>query len=242
MKLHIIHTNDLHNHFPEKTIHQILQKDSLLFDSGDAIQGSNLIYHFKEPILHKMKKMGYTAMAMGNREFHYLRGCLKKRFQESSFPILAANLLDLTGKTKMQDSFIYQKNGIKIGIFGLTVPQYPVGSKWEKVTGWRFLPAVESTKKTVKALYDAKVDLVVCLSHSGFSTDCALAEQVPGIDLILGGHSHTVLKEPQLVRSSIILQTGSHGRFIGSWNLSSDRQNGKYEPWKIEGGLISGII
>ena len=83
---------------------------------------------------------------------------------------------------------------------------------------------------------------MVCLSHSGFSADCVLAEQVPEINLILGGHSHTILKEPQLVRSTIILQTGSHGRFVGNWNLSLVKQNERTESWKIEGGLVSGSI
>jgi 2',3'-cyclic-nucleotide 2'-phosphodiesterase (5'-nucleotidase family) len=260
MNLHLIHTNDLHNRFPERTINEIRTQNSLLLDSGDALQGSNLVYHFKEPVLRKMRKAGYAAMAMGNREFHYLRRCLENRFSESDFPILAANLVDLREKVKIQDSFIYcspdlkdpqnisnpqqscSGSEVRIGVFGLTVPQYPENSRWEKITGWRFFSPIESAKKAVAKFRDAGVQLVFCLSHSGFHSDCVLAEQVAGIDLILGGHSHTILKEPHRIGSTLILQTGSHGRFVGSWNLFFEIRNGNLQSWKIEGGLISGFV
>jgi 2',3'-cyclic-nucleotide 2'-phosphodiesterase (5'-nucleotidase family) len=238
MKLHLVHTNDMHNNFPEKALKKVLRKNSILLDSGDAISGSNTVFKFCEPILGKMGEAGYVAMAMGNREFHYLRSILRLRQKEARFPILCANLVDLRGKLKIQDTWWVSMEGINMALFGLTVPQYPVRSSWEKITGWRFLNPIETAQKTIKNLQEKGAHLIFCLSHLGFEVDQKLAERVKGIHLILGGHSHTVLKDVVWKGETAILQSGSHGRFVGNWELSFEVKEGKMKVQNLSGELV----
>src|ERR1700687_2509032 len=95
MKFQVVHTNDLHNRLPRQTLEAVRKPGALLLDSGDAIRGSNWVYAKREPILEEMRESGYQAMAMGNREFHYLRSILRGRFKQAGFPILSANVVDL---------------------------------------------------------------------------------------------------------------------------------------------------
>lgn len=237
MKFQVLHTNDLHNHFPGQTIQRLIQKPFLLLDSGDALGGSNTVFRFKEPIIQAMRETGYHAMAMGNREFHYIRGILAGRMRKAGFPILAANVTDLRKKLPVQHSVILPINELKIGIFGLTVPQYPVGSAWEKITGWRFFDPVSSAKKEIQALRDAGSHFIFCLSHSGFRVDQKIAQAVQGIHVIFGGHSHTVLKEPVWVNGTAIVQGGCYGRFVGNWEVEAEFHKGSLSRWTFSGEL-----
>ncbi len=238
MKVHLVHTNDLHDRFPLKLLESLTKKETLLLDSGDAIGGSNLVYRFREPILEKMNQIGYRAMAMGNREFHYSRKVLSKRLAAAQFPILSANVVDLRNQRSIIPWILMNLAEIKLGILGLTVPQYPEGSPWEKITGWRFLNPIEAVKEAASQLRQAGAEFILCLSHLGFPFDKKMAKEAKVIDVILGGHSHTILSKAYWQDQTAILQTGAYGHFIGSWELEIEAFEGKVKGWKLDGALI----
>lgn len=238
MTFQIIHTNDLHNHFPDKALKRIHQPGALILDSGDAIAGSNLVYRKREPILRQMREFGYHAMALGNREFHYVRSVMARRFQEAQFPILSANVVDLRKQLNVPDSLMVDVGEIKVGIFGLTVPQYPVASAWEMITGWRFFNPLDVILEIPTRLKKAGASLVICLSHLGFRFDQRLAEHGNDIDVILGGHSHTLLPEVVWQNGIPIVQGGAYGKFVGNWSVSVSFKGEKGRVMKFEGGLV----
>lgn len=215
----LLHTNDMHNRRGVFPFLETYPRDAstLLVDAGDAIRGSNTVFHFHEPMLSLMSRVGYDAMTLGNREFHYIRGVFWRRFNQVNFPFVCANLQDLRNKVNSlwQPTLIKQIGaGARVGIVGLTPVQYLEASLWQPLTGFRFFRPLDVLPSLVKQLR-TQVDVVVLLSHSGFETDCKIARAVDGIDIIVGGHSHTLLETPRMVNGAAIVQTGSYGRFVG---------------------------
>jgi len=196
---------------------------TLLLDAGDAIRGSNTVFHLHEPILDLMNTVGYDAQAFGNREFNYLRSVLGRRFRQVKHPFVCANVVDLRRGTEgmWRPTLVRSMGGRRIGIIGLTPVQYLDGSPWQWLFGFRFSRPFDFLPDLVRQMR-AESDMVLLLSHSGYKTDCKIAEQVEGIDLIVGGHSHTLLETPLKVRDTFIVQTGCYGRFVGKMHFTLD--------------------
>ncbi len=199
---------------------------TLLLDAGDSILGSNTAFRWTEPNLKLMSELGFHAMTMGNRELHYIPAVLERRQQERNFPLLAANLVDLWGRqTTWQEGLTLECAGLKVGVFGMTVVQYPVGSFYEKLFGLRFLPPETLIEHLVEK-YQAEHDVVIFLSHLGVEEDRALAKRLQAkphlrCDLLLGGHSHVNLSEPERYGRTLVSHIGSHGRGYGFWEFTS---------------------
>lgn len=233
--LRIIHTADAHG---AQEVYDALRSQlgpqTLLLDAGDTLLGSNTAFRWSEPNLRRMSDLGYHAMTMGNRELHYLPAVLERRRQERNFPLLAANLLDLWGRqTTWQEGLSVECAGLRVGIFGMTVVQYPVGSLYEKLLGLRFLPP-ETLIEYLVEKYQAENDVVVFLSHLGIDWDRRLAKQLEAkprlrCDLILGGHTHLHLKEPERYGSTLLSHIGSHGQGYGVWERLKDGWNFRYQ-------------
>lgn len=205
----------------------------LLLDAGDAISGSNTAFRWREPNLECLSRLGCAAMTMGNRELHYLPWVLEQRASERTFPLLAANLVDLWGRpTTWQEGLSVEIAGLRVGVFGMTVVQYPVGSFYERLFGLRFLPPETLIEELVRR-YQQEHDVVIFLSHLGVAKDRLLARQVAAkselrLDLLLGGHSHTLLTEPEQIGSCRLSHVGSHSRGYGHW------QRDAKGLWKFE--------
>lgn len=217
-ELTLLHTNDMHNRrmvFPYLEEHP-KGEHSLLVDVGDAIHGSNTMFYLHEPMLDLMNRAGYDAMAMGNREFHYARGVLCRRIRQARFPVLCGNVCDLRHRVNhaWRRSIVRDVGGVRVGLIGVTPVQYPDDSLWKPVMGFRFSPPAQVLPELVRELRP-RVDLIVLLSHLGFKLDCRLAGEIAGIDIIAGGHCHAVLQHPHRVGDTVIVQAGSHGRFVG---------------------------
>ncbi len=238
----IYHTNDLHDHRRAVTMAGELPRDqnTLLVDSGDAIGGSNTAFRFREPVIDLMNRAGYDCMAMGNREFNYLRGVLRIRARQANFPILCANLVDTRGKTN--DTFTpwitREIAGIKIGIIGLTPVMYPDESIWFRLSGFSFRDPTESMARHLPQMRQDS-DMVVVLSHLGLDRDRHLALQIPGLDLIIGGHSHKLLEKPERTGDGFIFNGGCHGRYIGRIQFTPQKTaQGKVMVRNLEYSLI----
>lgn len=220
----IYHTTDLHD--SRKAVLELakVQRDenTLFLDSGDAIGGSNTAFRLSEPIIHMMNRIPYDAMAMGNREFNYLRQVLRIRHQQAVFPVLCANLNDQRGHGDKyyQPYIIKAVGGAKVGIIGLTPVQYEDGSFWHKVMGFSFKDPFETAARLVNELKE-RTDLIILLSHLGIDQDDKMAKTVKGIPFIIGGHSHVLLEKPMRVNQSLIFSAGSFGSHYGRITLKT---------------------
>src|SRR5712692_3708982 len=190
--------------------------DLLLVDSGDTIQGTPLEYfHNKknnappDPMMLAMNALHYDSMAVGNHEYNFGLKVLEKARSEAKFPWLSANSYNKGSATTHYTPYIVKEvQGVRIGVLGLTTPGIP---NWENVPnyeGLEFKETVSEAKKWVQVLRDVgKVDVVVIAMHMGIEEDLrtgerspsqvsnenaaiAIARQVPGIDVILMGHTH----------------------------------------------------
>lgn len=226
--LRLIHTADAHGSSAvfERLKNTLHPQNDLLLDAGDAIRGSNTLFHWREPNLKHLSVLGCGAMAMGNRELHYLPRVLEERASQRDFPLLAANLVELWGRpTTWREGTTIVKAGLRIGVFGMTVVQYPVGSFYERLFGLRFLPPQTLIEPLVEQ-YQQNHDLVIFLSHLGIAKDRELLQQLAKkprlkLDLTLGGHSHTLLERPERYGSCWLSHVGSHGQGYGLWTTSS---------------------
>lgn len=236
IQLKIFHTNDMHNKLSSEFA-DFSSRPDLLLDAGDAIGGSNTLFNFKEPILEKMGKLGYDAMAIGNREFHYIRAIMEKRRKEAGFPLLSASILDLKNKSKdiFSPYLIKEIKGVKIAILGLTVQILPPGSLWERIMKFKFLDPVDAVNKYLAEL-KAKSDFLIVLSHIGKDRDRELAKEVPHIDIIVGGHSHTPLEQPLKTGKTLIVQAGFRATSYGSLILNLKKKGNSYiiDNYKFE--------
>ena len=230
-EISIIHTNDMHNRLPadfEKFSHC----HDLLLDGGDAIGGSNTLFRLNEPILERMGRLGYNAMVVGNREFHYIRSIMRKRQKEAGFPFLSANIFDITGESNriISPFLLKEVKGLSIAIIGLTVQVLPPGSFWEKIMRFKFLDPVDTLGKYVPEL-KRKSDLLIVISHLGKDVDVKLAEHFRDINIIIGGHSHTPLEKPLISGNTMILQAGFWAASFGHLILSVKKVE---DRWHIE--------
>jgi 5'-nucleotidase len=224
----IIHTADAHG---TSAVYEALEgrlrpETDLLLDAGDALLGSNTAFRLREPNLGRLSELGCAAMTMGNRELHYLPGILEQRASERNFPLLAANLLDLWGRsTTWREGVTVERAGLRFGIFGMTVVQYPVGSLYERLFGLRFLPPETLIEHLVRR-YQKEHDVVIFLSHLGLEKDRMLARQLAArpdlkLDLLLGGHSHNVFHRPERYGPCLLAHVGSHSQGYGVWSRTA---------------------
>ena len=190
--------------------------DLLLLDSGDTIQGTPLEYfHNKrnntppDPMMLAMNALHYDAMTVGNHEYNFGWQVLDKARREAQFPWLSANSYDLeTKKPHYQPYIVKEVQGVRLGILGLTTPGIPNWENRSNYKGVDFHETVSEAKKWVPILRDKeKVDIVVIAMHMGTEEDLrtgipspsqvpnenaalTIARQVPGVDVILMGHTH----------------------------------------------------
>ena len=215
------------------------QPNLLLLDSGDIFQGTPYFNFFGGELEFKlMSMMGYDASTMGNHDFDNGLQGFKKVRSNAKFPFLCSNYdfknTILEGET--EPFKIFNKEGIKVGVFG-------VGIKLEGLVGkkdygeTKYLDPVEIAQQYSDFLRnEKKCDLVICLSHIGYDykddstkiCDKILAEKTDGIDLILGGHTHTFLPEPQSFvnrsgKNVLVNQVGWAGLLLGKIDFYFDK-------------------
>jgi 5'-nucleotidase/UDP-sugar diphosphatase len=183
-----------------------------------------------------MQQLGFDAMAVGNHEFDFgpevLAGSLDAAFGNGGVPLLSANL-DMSGypalETWVRPSVLKDVGGVKVGILGMTVPTDPMAQPAPVVIMGGDDPGVvlQIAGETALALRSAGAQVVICLSHLGLAYDEAIAENVPGIDLIVGGHNHYSFPTPlSFINPSgcrtLILQAGCDYREVGRLRMTYD--------------------
>jgi 2',3'-cyclic-nucleotide 2'-phosphodiesterase (5'-nucleotidase family) len=223
--LRIYHTSDLHDHRGIAPRLNALRAahPGLLFDCGDALRGSQTVYYRREPIVAEMAAARYDAQGIGNREFHYLFGLVAARARTMPYPLVCSNLVDARARPLgFVPEYNVERDGWKLRVISLLVVQYPEGSPWERVFGWRFLDPVAVARRYAEST-PAATTLVV-LSHLGLRVDRELARAVPRLDLILGGHSHDTLHAPEYVGGVPIVHAGPYGALCSRTELVRDTE------------------
>ncbi|MGI5273229.1 bifunctional metallophosphatase/5'-nucleotidase [Nonomuraea sp. CA-218870] len=198
---------------------------TLLFDSGDTIQGTPLAYYYAKiepitttgethPMARAMNAIGYDAVTLGNHEFNYGLPLLATWIKQMKAPVLAANAVDArTGRPAYRPYVIKTMKvkgdkPIRVGVLGLTNPGVAIWDKAHVEGRLRFTDLVESAKRWVPEIRGAGADVVVVTAHAGDNgmssyggdlpvenASALVAEQVPGIDAVLFGHAHTDVPE-----------------------------------------------
>ena len=260
-KITILHTNDVHSHidpFPKNdplnpsgggviaraNLINLVKKDNphtLVLDAGDVFQGTPYFNFFGGELeLKLMSKMGYNASTLGNHEFDNGMEKLSKVLKHANFSFLNSNytLKNTPLENKIKSHEIFNINGIKIGVFGLGIELEGLVEK-KLYKGIEYLNPIEISKDISDDLkYNHNCDLIICLSHLGFSysknknimCDLILAKQTKNIDLIIGGHTHTFLDEPVKVKNLenkdvIINQVGCFGINLGKIDFYFSENN-----------------
>ncbi len=185
-----------------------------------------------EPDFRLMSAIGYDAMTPGNHEFDNPREVLLKQKAWAGFPFLSANIVKKgTDEPLFEPYIIKEFGGLKVAIFGLTTEETPILTLPEYTADLEFKNVIETAKTLVPKLRE-QADIVIALTHLGFfeqsgggyrsAGDVKLAQDAPGIDVIIGGHSHTELKEAQLVNNTLIVQAGEWSEYVGRLDLKID--------------------
>jgi 2',3'-cyclic-nucleotide 2'-phosphodiesterase (5'-nucleotidase family) len=210
------------------------EKPTLFLAAGDMIQGNNWTNLFQgKSSIEVMNAMNFDAMVLGNHEFDFGQAILKERAGETKFPVLGANI---SGLGAVKPYIIKNVDGLSMAVIGVVTDDTPVTTHPRNVTGLQFLSPEDTVEKYVREL-KGKSDIIIVLSHIGFSADSDLAKKVDGIDVIVGGHSHTKLDEPALIGKTYIVQAFEHSKALGVLDLtvkngSVVRASGRLEPIK----------
>ena len=248
--LSIMHVNDTHanvEQYPKLTtaVNQVRSEkpNALLVDAGDVFSGTLYFNQYLgKADLGFMNDLGYDAMTFGNHEFDKDSKVLADFIKEMKFPILSANVnvtkdpvlgplfkSEISADAKggnIYPAIIKMVDGEKVGIFGLTTEDTTFLANPSKDIV--FENAVDKAKATVASLKEQGVNKIIVLSHLGYGPDQNLATAVDGIDVIVGGHTHTKLDKPELVEKAeptVIVQANEYLKFLGVLNVSFD-ENG----------------
>jgi 2',3'-cyclic-nucleotide 2'-phosphodiesterase (5'-nucleotidase family) len=219
----ILHTSDLHGKLPTMAQEVIegLRRDApaaLLVDGGDALGAGNLGYRPREPVLDAMNRLGYQAMAVGNREAHVWQAMMARKVAPARFPVLSANVT-ARRQLPVKPYIVLETAGVRVGLIGLTVPMITRRMWTRHLCDILFEDPVRAANDMVP-LVASQADLVVVLSHLGIAGDRRLAEEVPGIHLILGGHSHVETHTPVAVNGVVLVHPGAWSRYVAYVEVS----------------------
>ena len=229
--------------------------NSLLIDSGDTIEGEPINYvrtrlrpDLPEPSIAVMNYLGYSAMAVGNHDFNWGLEVLRSAEKAAKFPFLSANTVAAKGGKVAFAPWTKVKVGdVTIIIVGFTTPWIPRWEEPENYAGLAFQDIVESAKALIPRLREKeKADVIIVTMHSGLgalpgkpgdeNAALRLADQVPGIDLILTGHTHSLISSQH--KGVLILQAGAHGRALAVADLTLHRSQGRWRLATARGRLV----
>jgi len=208
--------------------------DKVLFlDGGDTWQGSLGSNRSKgQDMVDCMALLKPDAMT-GHWEFTYGEGRVKELIQGLDFPFLALNIRETEWNEPAFDAMkTFEKGGIKIAVLGQAFPYTPVANPRWMMPKWSFGIREEDVRANVEKARRSGAQLVVLLSHNGFDVDRKLASRVSGIDVILTGHTHDAVPEAIKVGRTLLVASGSHGKFVSRLDL--DVQNGAVKDFRYK--------
>ncbi|MHB8131816.1 MAG: bifunctional metallophosphatase/5'-nucleotidase [Mobilitalea sp.] len=223
MKLNILHTNDIHSNYENfskivSKMEEHKDENTIILDAGDfadfkrlELQGTN-----GKAALELLEYVGYDAITIGNNETFHGIDTLRYMAMNSKLPFLSSNLysLDLKPIEGVKKSILIKKNGIRILIIGVSPDLGP----FNELNGIALKDYIVVINEEI-ASNKGKYDMCIVLSHVGMSKDMNIAEQVDGVHLIIGGHSHLLMEKPEIVNDTIIFTSGCFAENLGLLKL-----------------------
>lgn len=226
-KIHIVHTNDFHSRFDQMArFYTFLEEKKrewrakneafLLLDVGDHMDRFHLATEGTDGFANRqvLEQTGYDAITLGNNELlTFSQTELYRNYQKASFDVISCNVRETKSgqlPSWLCSSRVYSVGPYRVGVTAATIP-FPI--VYEKM-GWDVSEFIPQIQKQVNLL-QSESDLIVLLSHLGLPHDKQIAQEVNGLDFILGGHTHHLLEEPLEVKGTIIGAAGKHGQSAG---------------------------
>ncbi len=205
--------------------------EALLLDGGDTWQGSYTAEMTKgQDMVNVMNALKPDAMT-AHWEFTFGKDRVDELIDELPFAFLGANIFDNEWDEPAYEPYkFFEQNGVKIAVIGQAFPYLPIANPRYMFETMSFGIREERVAEMVEEVREEGADLVVLLSHNGFDVDRKLAGRVDGIDVILTGHTHDALPEPLLVNDTLLIASGSNGKFISRLDL--DVQNGEMKGFR----------
>ncbi|WP_170105413.1 bifunctional metallophosphatase/5'-nucleotidase [Desmospora activa] len=233
-RVHLIHTNDIHSHFEVMPqIHRIVNDlKRECHDQGEACWILDIGDHMDRSAIetegtggmanrHVLETSGYDMMTLGNNELlTFSKQELNELFQDASFHVLAANVTDASGEEVdwIQQWILREQEGFCLAFIGVTIPF----TEFYQLLGWTVEDPYHILARQVSRLR-READAVVVLSHLGYNHDRRLAAEIPGIDVIMGAHTHHLLEQPERVGDTWIAAAGKFGSHVGHLMLDWDQ-------------------
>lgn len=247
----VLHTNDTHSRIeplPETDrtapgmggvvrranyINEIRDNNNnvLLFDAGDFLQGTPYFNLFKGKVeAETMNLMNYDAVTLGNHEFDYGLEVLEQVVRNATFPIVSSNydFTETSLKGLIPPYLILKKAGMRVGVLGINIqPRGLIAAS--HYAGMKFLDPVKTANEIASKLRDEhRCDVIICLSHLGYTGDQKLAAATRNIDIIIGGHSHTHMEQPEEISNLdgnpvIVFQTNGRGVHVARLDVELER-------------------
>lgn len=204
-------------------------ENTLWLDAGDTFHGLPIINISRgENMVKLLNAAGVDAFAPGNHDFNYSAERLEELAKECKFSVLCTNIFWKKNGERLFNAYkiFTLKNGVKVGVFGLTTPDTIVKANPVYMDKLNFLDIFAKTREVVKVL-KPECDIIIGLTHLGVSGNDSvksidIAEQVPGIDVIIDGHSHTELPEGLKVNGALIAQAGCYEHWLGKVTIDID--------------------
>lgn len=203
------------------------EKEILALDAGDLLFRTQNIPEAKkeqevkkaELILEGYKQSGYDAINVGDLDLVLGKDFLLEQQKSYQIPFLSANIVDKEKGEPVFTPYLTKKiAGLEVGIFGLISDKITLKARGKVIPDLIVKNHTETAKEMVDKLR-RKCDLIICLSHLGLKGDQKLAQEVKGIDIIVSGHGRSLLKKPNKVNSTLILQAAQLGKYVGKLDL-----------------------
>ncbi|MGB1183108.1 MAG: thiosulfohydrolase SoxB [Candidatus Puniceispirillaceae bacterium] len=199
----------------------------LLLDGGDTWQGSySSLKTQGADMVAAMKTLQPDAM-VGHWEFTFGKDRVEELIGDMGYPFLGSNCFDTEWEERVFESTAYfERGGVSVAVIGQHFPYTPIANPSHMVEGWSFGIRPEEIQKNIDEARDNGAEIVVLLSHNGFDVDQKLASELTGLDVILTGHTHDAVPEAIRIGKTLVLSSGSHGKYLGRIDL------------KVEGGQV----
>jgi len=204
---------------------------TLFLDGGDTWQGSYTSLQTQgEDMVRVMNAMKTDAMT-AHWEFTYGTDRVEELIEKMDFPFLAANVRDTDWEEPVFESTSYfERGGVKVAVIGQAFPYTPIANPRYMIPSWSFGIREKELQESVDEARAEGAELVVLLSHNGFDVDRKLASNVTGLDVILTGHTHDAVPEAIKVGKTLLIASGSHGKFLSRLDL--DIRDGEVKDFR----------
>jgi 2',3'-cyclic-nucleotide 2'-phosphodiesterase (5'-nucleotidase family) len=202
----------------------------LVLDAGNTLFGERLATESKGRIIvEALNAMGYDALTVGTLELSQGIEVLQERAKEANFAILSCNILNTQDEKPIFTPYIVvQRAGLRYGIIGVSEPEIANLADIAQVA--KVMDPVHSLRKYLPEL-QKQSDVIIVLSHVGLEGDKAIAQAIPEIDVIVGGRTRRLLRAPEMVGSTVIVQAGYDGEWLGKLGVTITAEGKVSDPW-----------